>query len=500
MSDKNRKANRNDESDIEDSYEDDNIEDKYDDRREFRRKRRARSQLMAYIAVVVFLCLVAAAGFLVISKLKSIYDEYASQKMAASQASSEAVTIAAPDSAATYATASPDELLDQIVSTCISEMPLEDKVAGLFIITPEQLTGVDNAVQAGSGTQEALSTYAVGGLIYSSANIKSQDQITQMLSDTTSMSKYPLFMCLNEEGGASSPLASAIGTNKASGASDLGSLGDAQAAIDAGDSIGSYMAECGFNMDFAPVVNLTADSDSDETKAREYGSDSELVSNLGSAFAGGLEESGVSACMKYFPVIGSSSDSQSGSSEMTLDGMRESVFKPFQSGISINVDAIMLSNSSAPNATGDNTPCSLSEVMATDILKNELGYQGIIITDDLSDKTITDNYSADKAAIAAIEAGADMILNPEDFETAYTGLLTAVQDGTISEDRINESLTRIYRIKYAGKVSSITAENGLATSDASNSASTDSSLDASNSGSMSSDGSSSNEGSEEASE
>ena len=114
---------------------------------------------------------------------------------------------------------------------------------------------------------------------------------------------------------------------------------------------------------------------------------------------------------------------------------------------------IMVTHAAYPQITGDNTPATMSDVVITDILRNELGYNGVVITDAMNMGAITEYYGADEAAIKALRAGADMILMPEDFELAYEGVLAAVLEGTISEERINDSLARVYRIKYEDTVS-----------------------------------------------
>ena len=112
----------------------------------------------------------------------------------------------------------------------------------------------------------------------------------------------------------------------------------------------------------------------------------------------------------------------------------------------------MVSHLSAPNALGDNTPASLSPVMITDTLKGQLGYQGIVLTDAMDMAAITEYYTSGEAAVKALLAGADMILMPENFLEAYQGVLDAVNDGTLSEERIDESLRRIYRVRYKDRV------------------------------------------------
>lgn len=113
---------------------------------------------------------------------------------------------------------------------------------------------------------------------------------------------------------------------------------------------------------------------------------------------------------------------------------------------------VMVGHMAAPGLTGDNTPSSMSQEIVTNILRNELGFDGVIITDAMNMGAISQYYGSDEAAIQALKAGCDMVLMPEDFKTAYNGVLKAVEDGIISEERINDSLRRIYQIKYADKL------------------------------------------------
>ena len=170
----------------------------------------------------------------------------------------------------------------------------------------------------------------------------------------------------------------------------------------------------------------------------------------------GLQSAGVSACLKHFPGHGDTAgDSHTGAAETdrTKEEMAAAEFLPFQSGIEAGADMVMVGHISAPNLTGgEKVPASLSEEIITGILRSELGYDGIIITDAMNMAAVTDYYEADVAAIMALKAGADMILMPEDFQQAYEGVLQAVQDGTVSQERVDDSLKRIYRVKLRDRV------------------------------------------------
>ena len=136
-----------------------------------------------------------------------------------------------------------------------------------------------------------------------------------------------------------------------------------------------------------------------------------------------------------------------------MEQMQSTEFLPFQAGMEAGVDMIMVGHISAPQLTGgDATPASMSKEIITDILRKQLGYNGIVITDAMNMGAISNYESSDMAAVKALRAGADMILMPEDFKTAYEGVLAAVKDGTVSEERINDSLMRIYRVKYRNAI------------------------------------------------
>ncbi|MGN1144953.1 MAG: glycoside hydrolase family 3 N-terminal domain-containing protein [Acetatifactor sp.] len=430
------------------------------DRREARRKRRQRSQLAAYITVIGFIILMAAGIVFGVNMLtqKSRQQE---KEQEDNQAKLEEIfnqeeTIQTPESVPeeTVAELTPEQKLDEIVNAGIEVMPLEDKVAGLFIVTPEAITGVSTAIKAGDGTKKALSDYAVGGIVYFSKNIRSQEQLQEMVSNTKLYSNYPLFIAVDEEGGSVSRLAEAGLGTKVDTAQELAQSGDVNNAYLAGDTIGQYLADYGFNLDFAPVADL-ANVEKSVIGNRSFGADAATVSPYVTSMMQGLADHEITACVKHFPGIGSTTqDTHKGlaSTDRTAEEFRASEFVVFQAAIDAGADMIMVSHMSAPALAGDGTPCSLSEAVVTNILRNELGFKGVIITDALNMSAISEYYSADEAAVMALRAGCDMLLMPEDFEKAYNGVLQAVRDGVIAEERIDDALRRIYRIKYADKV------------------------------------------------
>lgn len=426
------------------------------DRREYRRARRKRNQLIAIIVVIVAgLALVAGGIFGVTRLMKHLNDKKHTEEIQAQLeelAESEPAVVEAPEEEPQELTS--DDYLNQIADTCIAEMSLENKVAGLFMITPESLTGVDTVIQAGDTTKQKLSEYPVGGLIYFSKNIKSADQLKEMLDTTRNTMIYPVFLAVDEEGGSVSRVAGAGLAENVGDMSEIGSTCDPEKAKEVGTTIGTYLSQSGFNVDFAPVADVVS-AENAVIGNRSFGSDPNVVGTMVAAEVQGLQESGVSSCLKHFPGIGDTTTDthdEKTVSEKTLEDMQQNDLPAFQAGIDAGADFVMVSHMSLPNVVGDDTPCSLSGTVISDLLRNQLGYDGIVITDALDMSAITDSYSSAEAAVKAIEAGADMLLMPENFEEAYQGVLEAVQNGTISEERINESLKRIYRVKYRDRI------------------------------------------------
>lgn len=425
------------------------------EKREFRRKRRRRNQIAAYITVIIMIAAVAVGIVLGVKILteKSREQEMEQQNKLDEMLASEE-TIQVPEPTEPVVELTDEQKLDAIVNAGIEVMPLEDKVAGLFMVTPEAITGVSTAVQAGDGTRNALAEYPVGGLIYFTKNMQSEEQLKEMIDNTKLYTNYPLFIAVDEEGGSVSRVAEAGIGIKVDSAGAISQTGDAANAYQAGITIGGYLSALGFNLDFAPVADLAVVENS-ALGERSYGADAAAVSSYVTSMMQGLEEQDVASCLKHFPGIGSSAqDTHDGMavSDRSAEEFRANEFQVFQAGIDAGADMVMVGHMAAPAFTGDNTPCSLSDAVVTDILRNELNFKGVIITDALNMSAITDYYEADQAAVLALRAGCDMILMPEDFEKAYNGVLQAVQDGTISEERINDSLRRIYRIKYADKI------------------------------------------------
>lgn len=309
---------------------------------------------------------------------------------------------------------------------------------------------------AAEATREAFNAYPVGGIIYFSQNLIGPEQTRTMLMNTQSYARersgFPVFLSVDEEGGT----VTRVGSNPAFGVpvfgnmSDVGSRGDEQEAYEIGSEIGAYLSSLGFNMDAAPDTDVLTNPANEVVRYRSFGSDPALVSRMAAAELRGLNDQGIIGMYKHFPGHGgTTADSHEGYVyvEENLDQLKSQALVPFQNGIDDGVRVIMVSHIACPNVTGDNTPATLSKTLITDLLREEMGFDGMVITDALNMGAITEQYTADQAAVNAVLAGADMLLMPADFQTAYQGILNAVAEGTLTEERINDSVRRILEIK-----------------------------------------------------
>ena len=362
-----------------------------------------------------------------------------------------------PGSSKTSDSPESNPLLDNEVQTILDNMTLEDKIAQLFILYPETLvSGVNRVTAAGEMTREAFDRRPVGGLIYMRQNLESKEQVQTMLSDfqEISLSRTGLlaFLCVDEEGGKVTSVGGteALAIPRGEDMADIGARNHPEEAYQKGEFIGGYLSELGFNVDFAPVADVLSNPENTVVKKRSFGADPKLVTAMTAAFAEGLQSKGILGSYKHFPGHGATAgDTHKGYSytDKTLEELKACELLPFIDGISRDIPMIMVGHISLPKVIGDDTPASLSSYIMTDLLREELGYKGIIITDALAMKAVINEYSSDEAAVRALEAGADILLLPEDFELAFQGVLQAVNEGRLSRERLDQSLQRIIRQK-----------------------------------------------------
>lgn len=345
---------------------------------------------------------------------------------------------------------------EMLIEEYIQAMTLEEKIGQLFYITIGNLMDPEES-HSTVGTiltdeeREVLQQYAPGGVILMGSNVVSDAQVSELTAALQSNSKVPLFIGVDEEGGIVSRLGNAAGVamENVGSMQSIGASGDRNQAYEVGTELASGISNLGFNMDFAPVADVLTNPNNYEIGSRSFGSDADMVADMVEAEILGLQEHGVSAVTKHFPghggVIGNSHNNLQ-YVDTSIEGLREVEFLPFQAAIHSDTDAVLISHL-VLTSVGSERPSTLSEEVVTGLLREELGYEGIVITDSFQMGSITENYSQSEAVVLAVQAGCDMILMPTEYETCYQGLLEAVRAGTIPEERIEEACIRIIKTK-----------------------------------------------------
>ncbi len=364
------------------------------------------------------------------------------------------------------ATEAPQEETDKVVTDktqivgmaneILSNMTLEEKIGQLFIVNFEQLDtrkgDTYDFTKVTATMREALKKYKVGGVIFFSRNMVTPKQTTKFIHKLQGFSSVPMFISVDEEGGDVARIANneKMNTTKFPTMEQVGQISDEDYAFNMGQTIGKEIKALGFNLDFAPVADVRTNELNTEIGNRSFGDDSKLVSKLVSQVVIGLQSENVVATLKHFPGQGSTTgDSHKGAVDVDSDinELRKVSFVPFKSGIKAGADVIMVSHLSISNVTGSTKPASMTELVMKDILRTELSFEGLIITDAMNMKSVTNYYTPGEAAVNAISAGADMVLMPENFMAAYNAVYDAVSNGKIDEKTIDEKVQRILELK-----------------------------------------------------
>lgn len=326
----------------------------------------------------------------------------------------------------------------------LNAMTLDEKLGQLLLV------GYSSHDQA----EKMISEHKVGGIVLFSRNFDNFDQlyqITKQLNEYNQVSSLPLWIALDEEGGTVTRLPS--GKTPIPGAREVGSHGDAELTETVGWIIGREMAAAGANLDFAPVVDIVDNPENAFMLRRSYGNTPQEVSEHGTAFLKGLQQIGVQGCAKHFPGHGATAvDSHLDMPVIhsTLEEWIEKDAMPFQAMIDTGVEMIMVGHLAFPQVDPSNLPASMSSVFLQEHLRDRMGYEGLIITDDIEMQGYPQGSHRKEAVITSFLAGIDLFAighRPQTQLEVLEALREGVETGRITEERINESLIRIIRTK-----------------------------------------------------
>ena len=327
------------------------------------------------------------------------------------------------------ATGLSEEELDEILSS----MTLEEKISQMLIVEIENGAPLDSP--------------ATGGIILFKDNFGDAQNTKDFIEGLKNQSEYPLIVSVDHEGGKVQRLTS-LKSPKATyipPMENLGETGDTFLAYNTGAVMAKELAALGINVNFAPVVDISRD-ETGFMGSRCFSTNPNLVSSMAVSLAKGMKETGVIPTFKHFPGHGDTSV-DSHESLPIINKTKEQLYAheliPFISAIENGAQIIMVGHIAVPMVSGDNTPASLSKTVITSLLKEELGFDGLVVTDALDMGALTENYSNAEIYKMTVEAGTDLLLMPEDKDLAIK-----VIKESFSEERINDSVRRILSFKY----------------------------------------------------
>ena len=336
---------------------------------------------------------------------------------------------------------SPEEKVDKLVAN----MSDADKVGQLLMIGIHGKTLNDDA-------KFMLNEYRVGGIILFDRNMESKDQVKSLITDINKTGKSagltPLFIGIDQEGGAVARMEDQL--IKVPPAEELGKEPIEQAVSLAKQS-GTELKDLGFNINFAPVADLGL------TYGRSFSTNPDDVVRYASAVGKAYDEAGLWYSYKHFPGIGKTDvdlhadTSVVPVSKETLLNEDTKVFVDLIKQSKPNTYAIMVSHAMYPQIDADH-PSSLSKAIITDWLRKDMGYNGVVVTDDMDMGALAKHYTFGDMAVQSILAGSDILLVCHEYEhmqEAYNGLMKAVKDGRISKERLDKSVKRILLMKMS---------------------------------------------------
>jgi len=356
-----------------------------------------------------------------------------------------------PDPETAPETTPPDE--HDPIRDIVDSMTVEQKVGQIVLFG---VTGTEMNEQI----RQWIAVNRVGGFIFFKPNIQNSEQTWKLVSamkhlNTNEGNKLPLFLSIDQEGGKVSRTPKDVRSFPTSQA--VGRTKDGKFAYQVGEALGQTLNTYGFNVDFAPVLDVNSNPKNPVIGSRSFGSTADLVASMGIQEMKGIRSQNVIPVVKHFPGHGDTSvDSHKDLPvvEHDMKRLRSLELVPFAKAIQEGADAVMVAHLLMKQLDPD-VPASLSHVVIHDILRKELGFQGVIFTDDMTMEAITKTMPIGQAAVKAVNAGADVVLvghEPEKQQNVLDALISAVEDGTISEETINASVYRIAKLKITAEL------------------------------------------------
>ena len=353
------------------------------------------------------------------------------------------------------------------VEEMLRKMTLREKVGQLFFVRPEALDPdihwenppTDLAPlklqEVNEKMKQQNKSYPVGGIILYDWNINDEAQLAKFLPQLKALNGKPL-ICIDEEGGRVARLANNpnFHVKKYESMAAIGATGNPANAYECGNTIGSYLKKYGFDIDFAPVADVNTNPDNIIIGKRAFSDDPAVAAPMVVNYLQGLKDAGIVGCIKHFPGHGDvKTDTHYGyaQTQKTWAEMLSCEMVTFRAGINWGCQLVMTAHIGAPKVIGSDIPSTMSSVMLQNKLRGELGYRNVIVTDALEMGAITKQYTNVDAVLGCLQAGVDIVLCPKEYAEVFDAVVKAVENGTISETRLNDSVRRILMLKYLKK-------------------------------------------------
>ncbi|MYL21389.1 beta-N-acetylhexosaminidase [Halobacillus litoralis] len=345
-----------------------------------------------------------------------------------------------------------------LIQHAMDEMSMEEKVGQMLMPDFRNWDG-RNVTKMLPEIEDLVKEYHLGGVILFRENVVTTEQTTELVADyQNAAEKYGLLVTIDQEGGIVTRLQS--GTDFP-GNMALGATRSEELSRDVGRAIGEELSALGINMNLAPDMDVNNNPDNPVIGVRSFGENPELVADMGQAYMAGLQETGVAATAKHFPGHGDTAvDSHIGLPEVPHDKerLKEVELYPFQKAMDAGIDAVMTAHVTFPEIDDTKViskkdgeeialPATLSKKVLTGLMREEMGYEGLVITDALNMNAIQEHFGSVDAVIRAINAGTDIVLMPVGLEEVAGGIYEAVGTGEIEMKTIEDSVERILTMK-----------------------------------------------------
>lgn len=334
---------------------------------------------------------------------------------------------------------------EQFLLYKFNNMSLSEKIGQMIMIDYRDVTEMNVELE------NILTKYNPGGFILFKSNIANFEQTKKLLNDIKNVGEIKSFISVDQEGGRVQRLDSRVGFDSYPPMGEIGKSMDEKIAFDLGVKMGAELKSIGVDMDMAPVLDIFSNPENRVIADRAFGSSSDIVKKMAFAYADGLKKENIIAVGKHFPGHGDTvKDSHIDLPviDKSLEDLKQLELIPFIEAVKQKLPALMVAHIAVPKVTGDNLPSSLSSVMISDLLKEDMGYNGLIMPDSLKMRALSNYFTNEDIYLRCVQAGNDFLLMPQDINDAFNVIYRKVNEGLISENRIDASVYKILSTKF----------------------------------------------------